>query len=151
MKLGSEELTRRFLDEIKLRAFDDKYLDRREEREILQYAISSGIDLEVARGAFLEACRQRGFLVESILLEDVKRRLNAVSDGGNSSASVQPLLTEDRAQSAIAWLSEQLHGIRGLHDCQRLVIEQIECGPYRLQTGWFSNWYALLKKKAGWR
>ena len=31
MKLGTEELTKRFLDEIKLRAYDDKYIDRQEE------------------------------------------------------------------------------------------------------------------------
>ena len=36
----SEDIRQRFINEIKLRAFDDQYVDRGEEKEILQIAIS---------------------------------------------------------------------------------------------------------------
>ena len=40
--MSLDEVKKRFMDEIKLRAYDDKYLDKTEEREILQIAIQQG-------------------------------------------------------------------------------------------------------------
>jgi hypothetical protein len=142
MKLGTEELTKRFLDEIKLRAYDDKYVDRREEREILQYAISAGIDLEVARQSFLEACRQKGFLVESTLLAQVREELRTYQQQSTR-------LQKQQVDSVIASLHQKVHGILSLADCTRLIIEAVECGDFRIQKGWFSNWFADLKKETG--
>jgi hypothetical protein len=142
MKLGTEELTKRFLDEIKLRAYDDKYIDRREEREILQYAISAGIDFDVAHQSFLEACRQKGFLVESMLLTQVREELQA----HQKQASV---LQEHAVRSAISSLHQMVQGALSLTDCVRLVVEIVECSNLRVQKGWFSNWFANLKKEAG--
>jgi hypothetical protein len=142
MKLGTEELTKRFLDEIKLRAYDDKYIDRREEREILQYAISAGIDLEVARQSFLEACRQKGFLVESSLLARSRDELQACQKQTKQ-------LNKEQVNSIISSLHQQVQGAISHTDCIRLIVEVIECGNFRMQKGWFSNWFADLKKEAG--
>lgn len=142
MKLGTEELTKRFLDEIKLRAYEDKYIDRREEREILQYAISAGIDLEVARQSLLEACRQKGFLVESSLLAQTRDELQACQKQTNQ-------LNKEQVNSIISSLHQQVQGAISHTDCIRLIVEIIECGNFRVQKGWFSNWFAELKKEAG--
>ena len=44
-----DEVKKRFVEEVKLRAYDDKYIDRTEEREILQIA--------QRRGSLAIACR----------------------------------------------------------------------------------------------
>ena len=38
-----DEVKKRFVEEVKLRAYDDKYIDKNEEREILQIAIQQGV------------------------------------------------------------------------------------------------------------
>jgi hypothetical protein len=141
MKLGTEELTKRFLDEIKLRAYDDKYIDRQEEREILQYAIGAGIDFEIARQSLLEACRQKGFLVESTLLSQAREELQTYQKQGS--------LQEQQVKSVISSLHQKVMGVLSHTDCVRLVVEMIECGNFRVRKGWFSDWLAALKKEAG--
>ena len=49
--MSIDEIKKRFVDEIKLRAYDDKYVDKNEEREILQVAIQQGISIDSARSA----------------------------------------------------------------------------------------------------
>ena len=36
-----DEVKRQFVEQVKLRAYDDKYIDKNEEREILQIALQS--------------------------------------------------------------------------------------------------------------
>ena len=40
--MSLDELKRQFVEQVKLRAYDDKYIDRNEEREILQLALAAG-------------------------------------------------------------------------------------------------------------
>ena len=54
--MSIEAIKKRFVDEIKLRAYDDKYVDKNEEREILQIAIAEGIGIDSARQALGQVC-----------------------------------------------------------------------------------------------
>jgi len=58
-----EELT----EEIKLRCFDDMYIDRPEEKEILQKAISLGVTVDEARVFIRSISLRDGYVVESEL------------------------------------------------------------------------------------
>ena len=44
-----DEVKRQFVEQVKLRAYDDKYIDKTEEREILQRAIQMGVRWEHGR------------------------------------------------------------------------------------------------------
>ena len=46
-----DEVKKRFVEEVKLRAYDDKYIDKNEEREILQIAIQQGVGVDSGRSA----------------------------------------------------------------------------------------------------
>ena len=61
--MASDEVKRRFLQEIKLRGYDDKYIDQAEEKEILKIALEAGSDLDAARQAMLQICEQNDFIV----------------------------------------------------------------------------------------
>ena len=44
--MSIDDVKKRFVSEIKLRAYDDKYIDKGEEREILQIAIQLGVSID---------------------------------------------------------------------------------------------------------
>lgn len=83
MGMNSGEIKKRFVEEIKLRAYDDRYIDLAEEKEILQIAIQEGIGVDSARSLLRQACEQQGYVIESLLNEKAKTLLEqfASNDG----------------------------------------------------------------------
>jgi hypothetical protein len=79
----SEDIRQRFINEIKLRAFDDQYVDRKEEKEILQIAIGMNVDIDTARMALVQACSMESYVLESEVVREMKLQLQtfAGNDG----------------------------------------------------------------------
>src|SRR5436853_5341470 len=65
MSLSLDEIKKQFVEQVKLRAYDDKYIDRKEEREILQIALQNGISVDSARSALLQVCEAQDYVLES--------------------------------------------------------------------------------------
>src|SRR5215212_4954900 len=59
--MSIDDIKKRFTNEIKLRAYDDKYIDKGEEREILQIAIQLGVNIDSARGALASVCEDSNY------------------------------------------------------------------------------------------
>ena len=78
-----DEIKKRFVEDVKLRAFDDKYIDKTEEREILQVAIQQGVTIESARASLAQVCDGNGYVLESAVLRTLKDNLDifAGNDG----------------------------------------------------------------------
>lgn len=78
-----EDIKRRFVQEVKLRAYDDRYIDRNEEKEILKIAIANGISLDSARNALIFVCDHEDYTLESLLEQKAKEMLEqfANNDG----------------------------------------------------------------------
>ena len=70
--MSVEDIKKRFVNEIKLRAYDDKYLDKNEEREILQIAIQLGVSIDSARGALVQVCDEHSYVLESQLIKQIQ-------------------------------------------------------------------------------
>src|SRR5262249_31656875 len=68
-----DEVKRRFVEEVKLRAYDDRYIDKNEEREILQIAIQQGVGVDAGRGALMQVCESQGYILESAVLSSIKK------------------------------------------------------------------------------
>src|ERR1700682_2827976 len=73
--MSIEEIKKRFVEEVKLRAYDDKYIDKNEEREILQIAIQQGIGIDSARSALAQVCDHENYVLESAVLKEVKEQV----------------------------------------------------------------------------
>jgi hypothetical protein len=133
----------RFVDEIKLRGYDDKYIDINEEREILQIAIHQGIGIEAARAAFAEVCVHEDFVVESVLLKLIQEKCQAATaNGGMIDQAMFERIVELAKKSARERKSDR--------DIRKLIVTVMEDhGLNRISTGWFKNWYAALKKELG--
>ncbi len=137
-----DEVKKRFVEEVKLRAYDDKYIDKNEEREILQIALQAGITVDSARSALAQVCESNGYVVESRVLTDIKDTIEIAA--GNDGK-----IDEKEFNDAVALLRKKVQGKKNDVQCKRMIIEIIDDNCYKVKTGMFSNWFARVKKEVG--
>lgn len=140
--MGLDEVKRRFVDEVKLRAYDDKYIDKKEEKEILQIAIQQGIGVDSARAALAQVCEAQGYVLESVALNKAKEVLETFA--GNDGR-----IDEKEFNDAVTILKKATQGKKNDIAVKRMVIEIIQENSYKVKTGLFSNWYARVKRDVG--
>lgn len=140
--MSMESVVKRFVDEIKLRAFDDKYVDKKEEREILQIAISTGVGLDSARSALAQVCEQQGYVLESAAIAKTKDLLDTFNANDGK-------IEEKEFTDAVNFLKKTTQGKRTDQQCRRMVAEIIQEAQYKTTTGWFSSWFDKVKKDVG--
>ena len=138
-----DDLKKRFRDEVKLRAYDDRYIDKNEEREILQIAITLGISIDSARTALIHVCEKENYVIESVLLKMMKDQIEAafVDDGK---------MDEKEFDLIFINIRKAADGKKTDRELKRMILQQMEeTGYTRVKTGWFSNWYDRLRKELG--
>ena len=137
------EMEERFVEEIKLRGYDDKYIDKNEEREILQIAIHQGVGLDAARTSLAQACDRLGYVLESRLVQIIKDLVGTVvaKDGKIDREDFERIFQNIRQQTADR---------RNARELKRLVIVVMEdAGLNQIKSGWFRNWYSAVKREVG--
>src|SRR5579872_3869058 len=77
--MSLDDVKRQFVEQVKLRAFDDKYIDKNEEREILQIALQQGVGVDGARAALGQVCEAQGFVLESKVRASLKDVLDTLA------------------------------------------------------------------------
>ena len=137
-----DDLKRQFVEQVKLRAYDDKYIDKAEEREILQMALQHGVTVDSARAALAQVCEANGYVLESSALKAVKELIDI--QAGNDGK-----IDEKEFNDAVALLKTRTQGKRNDTQCKRMVIEVIEENSFKVKTGMFSNWFARVKREVG--
>ena len=136
--MSLDAIQERFIDEIKLRGYEDKYIDKNEEREILQIAIHQGLGIEVARGALIEACSSLGYLLESALTKLIKDQFEAAGAAGIDQAAYGGVLAKLRTTA---------QGRRDDRELKKLIVHVIEDGGFKVKGGWPFNWYRAVKRE----
>ncbi len=138
-----DEVKKRFVNEIKLRAYDDKYIDRNEEKEILQTAIQLGVNIDSARAALAQVCDENDYIMESRLIEQIKNSINAaMSDDGR--------IDRKEFDMIVNTIKNAAKGRKNDRELQKMVIQVMEeTGSNRVKRGWFSDWYTSLKRDLG--
>jgi hypothetical protein len=138
-----EEIKRRFVNEIKLRAYDDKYIDRNEEKEILQAAIQLGVSVDIARAALAQVCEDNDYIMESRLIQQIKDQLQAaMSDDGR--------IDRKEFDMIVNTIKNAAKGRKNDREIQRMVVAVMEdTGQTQVKRGWFSDWYSSLKRELG--
>ena len=140
--MSLDEVKKRFVEEVKLRAYDDKYIDRNEEREILQYALQQGVTVDSARAALAQVCEANAYVLESKVLNEIKDLIETF-------ASNDGKIDEKEFNDAVAQCKKKTQGKKNDVQCKRMVIEVIEDNSYKVKTGLFSNWFNRVKKEVG--
>jgi len=138
-----DDIKQRFHHEIALRAVDDRYIDRNEEREILEIAIQLGMGAERARNALAEVCAREGYVLESVVLRGIRQQLEvAIANDGKV----------DRKEFDVVFHNarEAMNGKKSDREIKKLIVLLMEdTGNNRVKTGWFHDWYSSLKKELG--
>lgn len=135
-------MKKRFVEEVKLRAYDDKYIDRKEEREILQIALQNGISVDSARAALAQVCEAQDYVLES----KVFTQLGDILD---TSAGNDGHIDEKEFADAVLNCKKWTKGKKNDVQCKKMIIEIIDDKAFKTSKGWFSDWYANLKKEVG--
>ncbi len=142
MTMSIEDVKKRFVEEVKLRAYDDKYVDRKEEREILQIALQNNISVDSARAALAQVCEAQDYVLESKVLAQLKDILD-------TSAGNDGQIDEKEFNDAVLNCKKWTKGKKNDVQCKKMVIEVIDEASFKTSTGWFSSWYANAKKDVG--
>ena len=141
--MSVEEIKKRFLNEIKLRAYDDKYVDKNEEREILQIAIQLGVNIDSARGALSSVCEDNQYVLESAVLKSIKDQVEAAAaDDGKVDQKEFDMIVQSAKRAMM--------GKKNDRQIKMMIVQVMEdSGNTKVKTGWFSDWYAVMKKDLG--
>ena len=138
-----DDIKKRFLGEIKLRGFDDKFIDRNEEREILQLAIQLGVNVDSARLAMEQVCFELDYVQESYVARLMRDQLIAAL--GNDGKV-------DRKEFNLVFGTVQraMKGRKTDVEIKRMMVNLLEeSGQARIKTGWFTDWYSAMKRELG--
>ena len=141
--MSLDEIKKRFVNEIKLRAYDDKYVDRDEEREILQIAVQLGVGVDSARVALAQVCEQGHYVLESAVMRLIKAQIEAaMGDDGKVDQKEFEMVYQSAALA--------MQGKKTERQIKTMIVQVMEdTGNNKVKTGWFSDWYAALKKDLG--
>jgi hypothetical protein len=140
--MSLDDVKKRFVEEIKIRAYDDKYVDKNEEREILQTAVQMGVTVDSARGALAQVCEANNYVLESNVLRQIKDIMDQFSANDGK-------IDEKEFNDAVAICKKAAQGKRTDVQCKRMVLEVMDDNSYKARTGMFSNWHARAKKDVG--
>lgn len=140
--MSLDDVKKRFVEEVKLRAYDDKYIDKNEEREILQLALQQGVTVDSARAALAQVCDSNGYVLESRVLSEIKDLIDTF-------ASNDGKIDEKEFNDAVSQCKKRTQGKKNDVQCKRMVLEVIEENSFKVKTGMFSNWHAKVRKDVG--
>lgn len=137
-----DEVKKQFLQQVKLRAYDDKYIDKNEEREILQFALTAGVEIDSARSSLAQVCEGNGYVLESSALQAVKEMLQI--QAGNDGK-----IDEKEFNDALALLKVRTQNKKPEPQLKKMLCQMIDENSYKVKTGMFSNWYKRVKSEVG--
>lgn len=141
--MSIDEIKKRFVNEIKLRAYDDKYIDKNEEREILQIAIQLGVSIDSARGALVSVCDDHNYVLESVILKQIKDQVETAA--GNDGR-----VDQKEFDLILGNIKRGMQGKKNEREIKKMIVTVMEdTGNNKVKTGWFSDWYSALKKDLG--
>lgn len=141
--MSIDDIKKRFINEIKLRAYDDKYIDKIEEREILQIAIQLGVSIDSARPALFQVCNENDFVVESVVVKLIKDHFESAAGGDGK-------IDRNQFENVVEMVKKAVGSKKNDREIKKLIVTVMEnTGNNRVKTGWFTNWYARLKKDLG--
>lgn len=136
--MTADEIKTRFDDEIDRRGHDDKFIDRDEEREILQIALQLGMPADAARAALAEVCTGRGYVQETHLEKFARDRVAAAAAIDHS--------TFEGIAAGVVW---EAKGTRTDRQARALVVQVLADTGAKVKTGWLRDWFKAAKRELG--
>jgi hypothetical protein len=143
MQTTGQNIKERFVEAIRHRAVDDRYIDQNEEREIVQIALEVGMSRDAAHAELAQVCSENGYILETDIARVLRKRLDDVvgRDGMIHSRGFHTLFTVAQ---------EMAGGRQSDRHLKRLVLTVIEDEPtVRIHSRWPWNWHKSLRRELG--
>src|SRR5439155_25156135 len=100
------------------------------------------ISVDSARSTLAHVCDDHGYLLESEILKAIKAQVeNSIASGKIDRHGFDRIFQFAKAK---------IQGKKNDTQVKRLIVQVMEdSGLNKVKTGWFSNWYATMKKEIG--
>jgi len=136
----SDAVRKQFVDYIMLQVFDDQYIDRKEEKQILQEGVKKGVGVEEGLAIIRQVASEKGFTLERDAEERTKEMLDTF-------ASNDGKVDQKEFQDAIAIFKKNTKGRIPEHEMQkRLKRMMVENGWNAKEGGFFgSKWFSAIE------
>ena len=108
-----------------------------------QIAIQLGVNIDSARSALVQVCDEQGYIVESVILKMIKDQVETAS--GNDGK-----VDQKEFELILGNVTKALQGKKNERQIKTMIVQVMEdTGNNKIKTGWFSDWYATMKKDLG--
>jgi Ca2+-binding EF-hand superfamily protein len=136
----SDDVRKQFVDYIMLQVFDDQYIDRQEEKKILQEGVTKGVGVEEGLAIIRQVVSEKGLILERDAEERTKEMLETF-------ASNDGKVDKKEFADAMAIFKNQTKGKIPEHEMQkRLKIMMVENGWNAKEGGLFgSKWFSAIQ------
>ncbi|RKZ40305.1 MAG: hypothetical protein DRQ49_08850 [Gammaproteobacteria bacterium] len=135
-----EQIKNQFVEFITLQAFDDQYIDRQEEKRILEVGVKNGISVEESLTIIREVASQKGLVVERDAEERTKDFLeNAATNDGK--------VTKKEFEQTVALFKKASKGMISEPDMKRRLKKMMEDNGWKAKEGGLfgSKWYSAIE------
>lgn len=135
----SEHIQNQFIEFITLQAFDDQYIDRAEEKKILEVGVKNGISVEESLSLVRQVASQKGLVVERDAEERAKDFLEkaATNDGK---------VTKKEFEDACALFKNATKGKVPEPEIKQRLKKMMEDNSWKAKEGGLfgSKWYSAI-------
>lgn len=136
----SEAVKKQFVDHIMLQTFDDQYIDRVEEKKILEEGVKNGFGVEEGLAIIRQTAAEKGFALERDAEDRAKEALEAFATNDGK-------VDKKEFDSAVAIFKSATKGKLLEHELKkRLKLMMEENGWKAKEGGLFgSKWYSAIQ------
>jgi Ca2+-binding EF-hand superfamily protein len=136
---ASEETKKHFVDYIMLQVFDDQYIDRQEEKKILEEGIKKGFSVEEGLAIIRQVAQDKGLALERNAEERAKEMLEtfATNDGK---------VDKKEFENALGILKKHSKGKIPEPEMKRRLKKMMEDNGWQAKEGGLfgSKWYSAI-------
>lgn len=135
----SEQIKNQFIEFITLQGFDDQYIDRQEEKRILEVGVKNGLSVEEGLLLIRQVASQKGLVVERDAEDHAKDFLEgaATNDGK---------VTKKEFSDAVAQFKTATRGKISEPEMKRRLKKMMEDNGWKAKEGGLfgSKWYSAI-------
>lgn len=135
----SPENHRQFVEFIKLQVFDDGFLDRQEEKAILEKGIQLGISIESGLAIIAQLASTRGFVVERLANDRAKQILTQFANNDGK-------IDKKEFNDAVAFYQSDTKGKIREDEARRRIKQLILDNQWKVKEGGLfgSKWFSAI-------
>ncbi len=135
----SEETKKHFVDYIMLQVFDDQYIDRQEEKKILEEGVKKGLGVEEGLAIIRQVAQDKGFALERSAEERAKEMLEAFATNDGK-------VDKKEFENALGMLKKHSKGKIPEPEMKRRLKKMMEDNGWQAKEGGLfgSKWYSAI-------